>query len=170
MSLFTLFLKSEKRSGFVFANTCYQKDINLPDTNKTGKSNFTGSQDIHGLLDSTDCTVKTNVSKQVLRYRIYHYRNVWRCMPREAKNKVQLTASARTATALAHTECHSSRRRWHSMATSCQSPQGRQSCLQLCCNGIGSILTLSTFSTMKELREFAGVCFTVADLLFSFYF
>lgn len=95
MCLFTLFLKSEKRSGFVFANTCYQKDINLSEKNKTGKGNFTGSQDIHGLLDSVDCTVKINVSKQVLTYRIYHYRNVWKCMPREAKNKVQLTASAR---------------------------------------------------------------------------
>lgn len=94
MCLFTLFLKSEKRSGFVFANTCYQKDINLPDKNKTGMENFTGSQDIHGLPDSTDCTVKINVSKQVLRYRIYHYMNVWRCMPKEAKNKVQFTASA----------------------------------------------------------------------------
>lgn len=95
MCLFTLFLKSEKRSGFVFANTCYQKDINLPDKNKTHNSNFTGSQDIHGLWDSTECTEKINVSKQVLTHRIYHYRNVWSCMPREAKNKVQLTASAR---------------------------------------------------------------------------
>lgn len=95
MCLFTLFLKSEKRSGFVFANTCYQKDINLPDKNKTGKGNFTGSQDIHGFFDSTDCTVKIHVSKQVLTHRIYHCRNVWKHMPREAKNKVQLTASAR---------------------------------------------------------------------------
>lgn len=35
MCSFTLFLKSEERSGFVFANTCYQKDINLTDKNKT---------------------------------------------------------------------------------------------------------------------------------------
>lgn len=124
MCSFTLFLKSEERSGFVFANTCYQKDINLPEKNKTDKDNFIRSQDIHGLFNSTDCTVKIHVNKQVLTYRIYHYRNVWRCMPREAKNKIQLTASARQQ--LWHTHnVTSARSKRHSMATSCQSPQGR---------------------------------------------
>lgn len=49
MYLFTLFLKSEKRSGFAFANTCYQKHINpiMTGKNKTGKDNFTKSQRIH---------------------------------------------------------------------------------------------------------------------------
>lgn len=64
MYLFTLFLKSEKRSGFVFANTCYQKDINpvIPEKNKTSKDNFTESQDTHGLFDTTDCTGKKMIS------------------------------------------------------------------------------------------------------------
>lgn len=170
MCLFTLFLKSEKGSSFVFANTCYQKDINLPDKNKTGKGNLAGSQDIHGLFDSTDCTVKINVSKQVLTYRIYHYRNGWRCMPREAKNKVQLTASACTATALAHTECHCSRRRWHSMATSCQILKAGKAASSFATMALVPYLHFSPFPRGNNSGSLLGRVLQLPICVFSFYF
>jgi len=64
--MFPLFLKSKKRSGSVFAKTCYQKDINpvMPDKNKMGKDHLTKGQDIHWHFDTTDCTAKTGFSRR----------------------------------------------------------------------------------------------------------
>lgn len=87
MYLFTLFLKSEKRSACAFATDCYQKNKNpvMPDNKKTGKDHFPESHDSHRLFNTTDCTAK------MILVEMFTYRNSSRRVPGEAKNKAKLS-------------------------------------------------------------------------------